>query len=175
MEHDAEPSTLGGDHISHLAAWTAQRDREMLDVSLAQGVLELLPASSVGVYRLVGPDDGAQRWLCCGLARRGELTVSDPPWVDLDSLPVVSAFPLRQLVLDSRLLEQAELPTASLIDPTQRFVTVLPLMVELGLPGVLEGRRRDLLAAQLDTLSGGLDVTAQLALLDAGFETSRVL
>ena len=138
MEHDAEPSTLVGDHISHLAALTAQRDREMLDVSLAQGVLELLPASSVGVYRLVGPDDGAQRWLCCGLARRGELTVSDPPWVDLDSLPVVSAFPLRQLVLDSRLLEQAELPTASLIDPTQRFVTVLPLMVELGLPGVLE-------------------------------------
>ncbi|MDD2976440.1 GGDEF domain-containing protein [Aquabacterium sp.] len=138
MEHDAEPSTLVGDHISHLAALTAQRDREMLDVSLAQGVLELLSASSVGVYRLVGPDDGAQRWLCCGLARRGELTVSDPPWVDLDSLPVVSAFPLRQLVLDSRLLEQAELPTASLIDPTQRFVTVLPLMVELGLPGVLE-------------------------------------
>lgn len=40
--------------------------------------------------------------------------------------------------VDSRLLEQAELPTASLIDPTQRFVTVLPLMVELGLPGVLE-------------------------------------
>ena len=61
MEHDAEPSTLVGDHISHLAALTAQRDREMLDVSLAQGVLELLPASSVGVYRLVGPDDGAER------------------------------------------------------------------------------------------------------------------
>ena len=138
MEHDAEPSALVGDHISHLAALTAQRDREMLDVSLAQGVLELLPASSVAVYRLVGPDDGAQRWLCCGLARRGELTVSDPPWVDLDSLPIVTAFPLRQLVLDSRLLEQAELPTASLIDPAHRFVTVLPLMVELGLPGVLE-------------------------------------
>ena len=47
--------------------------------------------------------------------------------------------------------------------------------LDASLPGVLEGRRRDLLAAQLDTLSGGLDVTAQLALLDAGFETSRVL
>lgn len=138
MESHIEAPAQVDDHISHLAALTAQRDREMLDVSLAQGVLELLPAASVGVYRLVGPDEDSQRWLCCGLARRGELTVSDPPWVDLDSLPSVTAYPLRQLVLDSRLLEQAELPTASLIDPTQRFVTVLPLMVELGLPGVLE-------------------------------------
>ena len=110
----------------------------MLDVSLAQGVLELLPASSVGVYRLVGPDENAQHWLCCGLARHGQLTVSDPPWVDIDSLPPAEAFPLRQLVLDSRLLEQAELPTASLVDPGQRFVTVLPLMVEIGLPSVIE-------------------------------------
>lgn len=138
MASHIESPTQVDDHISHLAALTAQRDRDMLDVSLAQGVLELLPAASVGVYRLVGPDEESQRWLCCGLARRGELTVSDPPWVDLDSLPVVTAYPLRQLVLDSRLLEQAELPTASLIDRSHRFVTVLPLMVELGLPGVLE-------------------------------------
>jgi diguanylate cyclase (GGDEF)-like protein len=138
MEPQAESPVQVDDPIAHLAALTAQRDREMLDVSLAQGVLELLPVSSVGVYRLVGGDEDSQRWLCCGLARRGELTISDPPWVDLDSLPSVKAFPLRQLVLDSRLLEQAELPTASLIDPAQRFVTVLPLMVELGLPGVLE-------------------------------------
>lgn len=48
MEHDAEPSTLVGDHISHLAALTAQRNGEMLDVSLAQGVLELLPAPAWG-------------------------------------------------------------------------------------------------------------------------------
>lgn len=126
------------DPISHLAALTAQRDRDLLDVSLAQGVLELLPATSVGVYRSVGPDDEGQRWLCCGLARRGDLTISDPSWVDLDSLPLLADFPLRQLVLESRLFEQAELPAATLVEPKQRFVTVLPLMVELGLPGVLE-------------------------------------
>ena len=126
MESHIEAPAQVDDHISHLAALTAQRDREMLDVSLAQGVLELLPAASVGVYRLVGPDEDSQRWLCCGLARRGELTVSDPPWVDLDSLPSVTAYPLRQLVLDSRLLEQAELPTASLIDPTQRLSRSCP-------------------------------------------------
>ncbi|MBP7132471.1 MAG: GGDEF domain-containing protein [Aquabacterium sp.] len=138
MDPCIEPQNQVDDPISHLATLTAQRDREMLDVSLAQGVLELLPVASVGVYRVVGPDVEGQRWLCCGLARRGQLTVSDPPWVDLDSLPAVAAFPLRRLVLDSRLLEQAELPTVNLVDPAHCFVTVLPLMVELGLPGVLE-------------------------------------
>lgn len=144
MSYPAPPSPpvddrpVAGDAIAQLATLTAQRDRELLDVSLAQAVLELLPAYSVGVYRLVGREDEARRWLCCGLARRGEVVVSDPPWVDLDSLPLQDDFPLRQLVLDSRLLEQAELPTASLVDPSLRFVTVLPLMVEIGLPGVLE-------------------------------------
>ena len=138
MKPDAQPPAKVDDHISHLADLTAQRDREMLDISLAQGVLELLPASSVGVYRLVGADDEPQRWLCCGLARRGQLVVSDPPWVDLESLPGAQDFPLRQMVLDSRLLEQTELPVTSLADPANRFITVLSLMVELGLPGVLE-------------------------------------
>lgn len=135
LEGSAQES---GDAISHLAALTAQRDRELLDVSLAQSVLDLLPVSSVGVYRLVGSEHETRRWLCCGLARRGQVTVNDPSWVDLESLPTLEAFPLRQLVLDSRLLEQAELPSASLLAPDHRFVTVLPLMVEVGQPGVLE-------------------------------------
>lgn len=123
--------------ISHLADLTAQRDRELLDVSLAQGVLDLLSVSSVGVYRLIGREDERQHWLCSGLARRGQLTVSDPPWVDLDSLPLLNAYPMRQAVLESRLLEQAELGEA-VSDQAQRYVTVLPLLVEVGLLGVLE-------------------------------------
>ena len=66
MKPDAQPPAKVDDHISHLADLTAQRDREMLDISLAQGVLELLPASSVGVYRLVGADDEPQRWALPG-------------------------------------------------------------------------------------------------------------
>lgn len=126
------------DAISHLAALTAQRDREMLDVSLAQGVLELLSVSSVGVYRLVGRDEEPRHWLCSGLARRGQLTVSDPPWVDLESLPPLGAYPMRESVLEARLLEQAELSEEACADPALRHVTVLPLQVEVGLPGVLE-------------------------------------
>jgi len=47
--------------------------------------------------------------------------------------------------------------------------------LDAGLAGVLDGERRDLLAHQLDGLAGGLDVAAQLALLDHTFEPSRVL
>ncbi len=109
----------------------------MLDVSLSQGVLELLSVTCVGVYRQIGRDDEPRRWLCSGLARRGQLTVSDPPWVDLDALPLLAAYPMRASVLDSRMLEQAELSEEA-VEPALRHVTVLPLPVEVGLPGVLE-------------------------------------
>lgn len=125
------------DAISHLATLTSQRDRELLDVSLAQGVLELLAVSCVGVYRLIGREDETRHWLCSGLARRGKLTVSDPPWVDLDTLPLLDAYPTRHAVIESRLLEQSEMDDP-LVDASQRFLTVLPLQVEVGQPGVLE-------------------------------------
>jgi diguanylate cyclase (GGDEF)-like protein len=134
----SKTAEVAEDAISHLAALTAQRDRELLDVSLVQGVLDLLSVSMVGVYRLVGNDDEVRRWLCGGLARRGKLTVSDPPWVDLESLPAMDAYPIRHAVLDSRLLEQSELAEGAVEEGAPRFVTVLPLMVEVGLPGVLE-------------------------------------
>ncbi|MFT3857887.1 MAG: GGDEF domain-containing protein [Aquabacterium sp.] len=141
-EPRVEPPALAGpvadEAISHLAELTAQRDRELLDVSLAQGVLELLGVNIVGVYRLVGREDEVQRWLCSGLARRGALTVSDPPWVNLESLPVLTAYPLRQTVLVSRLLEQAEMAPLDVAAGAPRYVTVLPLYAEVGLPGVLE-------------------------------------
>jgi len=124
--------------IDHLASLTAHRDREMLDVSLAQGVQELLSAGSVGVFRLQGQEGDLRRWLCCGLARRGEFTVSDPSWVDADTLPPEAAFPLRQKVLASRQICQSELPAAPADGTPLRHLTVLPLVVELGSPGVIE-------------------------------------
>jgi diguanylate cyclase (GGDEF)-like protein len=131
---------LADDAISHLASLTAQRDRELLDVSLAQGVLELLGAASVGVYRLVGPEEEARHWLCSGLARRGQLTVSDPVWADMDALPSESHFPLRQQAVGNRAIAQAELPASAGPETEGRFVCVLPLLVEIGSPGVLEVR-----------------------------------
>jgi diguanylate cyclase (GGDEF)-like protein len=124
--------------IDHLASLTAQRDRELLDVSLAQGVLELLSARSVGVYRLLGHEGDVRRWLCCGLARKGQLIVSDPPWVDMVSLPLGSDFPLREEALSSRTPMQSDQPVVAAMNEGQGYVIVLPLLVELGTPGVLE-------------------------------------
>ena len=124
--------------IAHLAALTAQRDRELLDVTLSQGVLDLLGASSVAVYRLIGREDEARRWLCCGLARAGQITFTDPPWVDLQALPPEADHPLRQRALASRLPEHGEpvVPIDGVV-PTS-YLVVLALPVEVGLPGVLE-------------------------------------
>ncbi len=149
---ESPTGTLSGDRvqvaeeaITHLASLTAQRDREQLDVTLAQGVLDLLNlASSVGVYRLVGREDEARRWLCSGLARRNQLSISDPPWVDLESLPAFTDYPIRAQALEGRSLEQVDEQSDALPVARQnegdRYVTVLPLLVEVGLPGVIEVR-----------------------------------
>ena len=142
--------------ISHLASLTAQRDREQLDVTLAQGVLDLLNvSSSVGVYRLVGREDESRHWLCSGLSRRNQLTVSDPPWVDLESLPAFADYPIRQQALEGRSLEQFDEQSEDALPVAQqnegdRYVTVLPLLVEVCLPGVIEVRSEQPLS--LETL-----------------------
>ncbi|MDI1348643.1 diguanylate cyclase [Aquabacterium sp.] len=128
------------DAITHLAALTAQRDRELLDVTLAQGVLDLLGAASVAVYRLIGREDESRRWLCCGLSRKGSLTVSDPMWVDLHQLPLEEEYPHRQRALSSRLPEHDEEQIMGHGEHAvlARHIVTLPLPVEVGLPGVLE-------------------------------------
>jgi diguanylate cyclase (GGDEF)-like protein len=128
--------------IDQLAHLTAQRDREMLDVSLAQSVLELLEASSVGVYRVLGQEGADQHWLCSGLARRGQLTVSDPPWMDPDTMPLLEDFPAREEALASRMLVQRALSDATdgLCEDDATWLTVLTLHAELGQSGVLEVR-----------------------------------
>lgn len=135
-------SSLDNSAIDQLAHLTAQRDRELLDVSLAQSVLELLGASSVGVYRVLGQEGADQHWLCSGLARRGKLTVSDPPWLDPDTMPFLEDFPAREEALVSRTLVQRALNEAedgpSPADAT--WLTVLTLHAELGQSGVLEVR-----------------------------------
>ncbi|MBC7700652.1 GGDEF domain-containing protein [Aquabacterium sp.] len=128
--------------IDQLAHLTAQRDRELLDVSLAQSVLELLGASSVGVYRVLGQDCADQHWLCSGLARRGRLTASDPPWLDPDTMPFLEDLPAREEALVSRTLVQRALNEAEdgLSEEGATWLTVLTLHAELGQSGVLEVR-----------------------------------
>ncbi|MFN3886218.1 MAG: GGDEF domain-containing protein [Aquabacterium sp.] len=139
---------LADDAISQLASLTAQRDRELLDVSLAQGVLELLGALSVGVYRLVGADHEPKHWLCSGLARRGELTVSDPVWADMDALPSQERFPMRLEALETRAAVQAVLPGSPTVLREGRYICVMPLLAEIGMAGVLEVRSEQALTPE---------------------------
>ncbi|RZI80125.1 MAG: GGDEF domain-containing protein [Rubrivivax sp.] len=127
--------------IDQLAHLTAQRDRELLDVSLAQSVLDLLGAVSVGVYRVVGQEGADQHWLCSGLARRGQLTVSDPPWIDPDSTPFLEDCPWREEALNTRTLVQRALtPEDGPAEDGATWLSVLTLHAELGQSGVLEVR-----------------------------------
>ena len=60
--------------IDLLATLTVHRDRERLDVSLAQALMGLLRPQGVGVWRLVGEGDGEgsdQRWLMCARLQAG--------------------------------------------------------------------------------------------------------
>jgi len=125
--------------IDQLAHLTAQRDRELLDVSLAQSVLELLPALSVGVHRVLGQDPTEQRWLRAGYASKGQLTVSDPPWVDPDTLPRLHEHPFRVEALNTRMLVQRQIEDQDpAVEGSSRWLTILTLHAESGESGVLE-------------------------------------
>ena len=73
--------------IDHLASLTGLRDRDTLDVSLAQAMRDLIAPDRVAIYRLVG-EHGNERWLnrACLVADSPAAT-ADPAWVDLNDLP----------------------------------------------------------------------------------------
>ena len=92
--------------------------------------------------------------MCSGLAPSQSAVGQRSPWIDLDSLPAYSDYPTRAQALEGRSLEQVDeqadaLPVARQ-NEGDRYVTVLPLLVEVGLPGVLEVRSEQPLA--LETL-----------------------
>jgi diguanylate cyclase (GGDEF)-like protein len=79
--------------LDHLAELTGLRDRDVLDVTLAQALMSLLRPQSVAVRRVVGPAHDT-RWLTRAELRAGEATPrADSMWAELDSLLPVAARP----------------------------------------------------------------------------------
>lgn len=73
--------------VEHLAELTSFRDRDILDVTLASALKDLLRPTVVAIHRCVG-EPGRQRWLT--RARLGEKDVAataDPLWTEIESLP----------------------------------------------------------------------------------------
>lgn len=138
--------------IDHLVSLTALRDREQLDLSLAQSLGALLQARSAGVHRLVQDKGGQARWLSCGVSRPGALLVADPRWLPPEDLPLLEDFPLRQEVIETH----ATVQVATRPPTPAGWLTLLPLDGSLFQPGLVEVETGQPLAApeirQIETL-----------------------
>lgn len=94
--------------IDHLDKLTHGRDRDLLDMTLALAVMDLLAPHSVAVVG-VARDGDERRWL--ELARvlsDGSTTVTEPMWAELDCLPTLPGVPARMQCLQSREIIEVE-------------------------------------------------------------------
>lgn len=131
--------------IDHLAALTGYRDRDLLDVTLAHALMDLLAPLGVAVYKLAGEEAGGQRWLLRARIDAGQPTaVSDPPWVAFETLPARESLPHH----DASLRRQAVVELGpSPDDEEPQTTTVFPLVAEGEGLGVIEVRTSQRLTA----------------------------
>ncbi|MBQ0930483.1 diguanylate cyclase [Ideonella sp. 4Y16] len=115
--------------IEQLTQLTALRNREEMDLCLAQAIRLRLAADEVRIARLLG-DAGDERWLVGAQVGPAEqASCADPSWVELLDLPPLDQHP------DWRDCMRAPEPPA----PTPG-VTLLPLRGSAGVLGVVEAR-----------------------------------
>ncbi|WP_342620471.1 GGDEF domain-containing protein [Rhodoferax sp. GW822-FHT02A01] len=148
------------DLVDNLADLTALRDRDALDVALANTISDLLLPLCASICRAVG-DQGNERWRISAQIQAGTSGVfSDAAWMPFDQLPLLAKFPMRQLAISGQIQES---------DDGQHIV-VFPLGGTPGNTGVLEIRLDAPLSAQRrDLVSGILRLYRNFsALLDYG-------
>ena len=115
--------------IDQLAELTGQRDRDILDTTLANAINDLIRPLTVAVYRVVG-DCGEERWMTRARMRRGEpMATADPGWIDTGHLPRLADFPQRSAALTGQ-------PTT--MGGPDCNVTVFPLATDRETVGVVE-------------------------------------
>ena len=123
--------------VDRLAELTANRDRDVLDVSLAGVLKELLRPESVAIHRCVG-DDADRRWITSArLGARDQAAASDPAWSALESLPPLAQFPVR--------LQALRLQEVVVTAVGAHSLTVFPLATDHAVVGVLELQTRQAL------------------------------
>jgi diguanylate cyclase (GGDEF)-like protein len=107
----------------------AHRDRDVLDVTLAGALKEILQPESVAVHRCVG-EMGQRRWFTRAVASHSEVVAAmDSAWADLDAQPTLDDEPLwRDCMLQSKVITQGQGPVT----------TLLPLGADSAAVGVLE-------------------------------------
>jgi diguanylate cyclase (GGDEF)-like protein len=147
--------------VENLADLTALRDRDALDASLVTAIHGVLQPGAVAICRVVG-ERGNERWRVCAQLLAGQtLATSDSAWTLPESLPLLSAHPLRQLAIASGAVQEAA---------NGACATVFPLGQGSSITGVLEIHSDGpLSSAHRNTVSGVLRLYRNFSnLLDYG-------
>lgn len=156
----------------HLADLTEFRDRDVLDVSLAFALRDLLRLRSVAILHRVG-EVGNERWLTRARLNAGDAAAaSDPSWFAPDSLPLVADFPLRceaisraqvvsgpseaghlgvfPLVVDRQVIGVLEVESAARLDDRSHKLIGSVLRIFTNFQGLLDYSERDTLTGLLN-------------------------
>ena len=115
----------------HLAELTGYRDRDVLDTTLVTVLRDMLRPRCVAICHAAGSDTDQQRWVVRARMTRGDIAAQcDPAWIDLESAPLLEAYPDRLHCLSQQ--ESIEVPGE------QGHMTYFPLLTDRDVVGVLE-------------------------------------
>lgn len=129
--------------IQSLADMTAHRNRELLDLALAEALMDVVTPQKV-VFVMGITQDGETRWLERARYERGVPPVLiDPMWADFQSLEPADANPLRQVCLHTMAVQQQP-PSGG----CTTHITMFPLSGDGGVESVLEVHSTDSMPAQ---------------------------
>jgi diguanylate cyclase (GGDEF)-like protein len=157
--------------VDRLADLTEFRDRDIADVTLVGAFRDLLQPLSVAVFRAVG-EPGNERWHSRARLGAGDAVASsDSMWADLEGLPLLAEFPLREQVLrlgrptsvagqthlalyplatDQEVVAVLELETTQPLDERDRGLVASVLRIHRNFQGLLDYSERDTLTGLLN-------------------------
>lgn len=93
--------------VDNLADLTALRDRDALDIALVTTINDVLQPHATSICRVVG-ERGNERWRISAQLQSGQTAASsDSTWSLLESLPLMSAHPLRQQAILSGCVQES--------------------------------------------------------------------
>jgi diguanylate cyclase (GGDEF)-like protein len=137
--------------VDRLAELTGYKDRDVMDVSLAQALRDMILPLSIGIHRVVGQQVD-RRWLCrARLTGTENVPQADSLTSKLEDLPPLTDFPQRLDCLLQRELRESAVEGG--------FLTHFPLVGDFEREAVLEiHTAKRLGAADRRTVSGMLRV-----------------
>jgi diguanylate cyclase (GGDEF)-like protein len=110
----------------HIVALTEHRDRDVLDVRLTEGLMEMLAPFSVAIFAVLN-DDGERRWLPLSYMERDcVIDTFDPAWCAAGALQMLAEVPHR-----ARCLHESQRVVMAPSDDRLLHVTCLPLCADL--------------------------------------------